>query len=242
MTTVTIIAALGALAAAPAPAQKTPPPLASTATTRAAPPPAPVFVVQPIPPTDPVRLAAARPVIDKLFPKGSYARMMRIMMGPVMRDSLARSFAMKPGDLVPGLDAMMGKDGAAKPGGGETLGEMAVKKDPFVQQRIALTMDAVGDELAKLMNDLEPDIDDALAHAYARRFTVAQLGELDRFFATPTGQAYAADSYTLMMSPDLMQAMQGFVPRLIKAAPEMMARIAAATKDLPPPVTKKTTP
>lgn len=225
--TMKTMAMLAALLAAPALAQTTPTPATPL-------PPATLFAVVPIPPTDPVRLAAARPVIDRLFPKGSYARMMRTVFGPVMHDSMARSFAMKPGDLIPGLDAAIGKAGA-NPADNQTLGQMAAKNDPYFQQRMSLTLDAVGDEMAKVMTELEPDMRDALAHAYARRFTVAQLGEMDRFFATPTGQAYAADSLTLMMSPDMTVATQGFLPRLVKEAPEMMARITAATKDLPPP-------
>ncbi len=211
------------LAATPALAQTTPSVPAAA--------PQPVFAVQLIPPTDPVRLAAAKPVIDRIWPAGTYARMMRTMMGPFMQSSIAQTMAMKPGDLIPG---MMGKP-TGKPEDNETLGQMAAKNDPYFQQRMALTMNAVGDEMAKLMTQVEPGVRDALAHAYARRFTGVQLGELDRFFATPTGQAYAADQMTLMMSPDMAQAMQAFVPEMVKAAPEFMAKVAEATKDLPPP-------
>lgn len=241
-----MMTATALLIAAPAIAQKAPPAAASTAAAPSPTPPPPVatLVVKPIPPTDPARLAAARPVIDKLWPVGSYARLMHVIMGPVMQDSMARSFAMKPDDIMPGLSAMTAGSGADKAGGGDqTLGQMAAAKDPYFQQRVTLTMAAVGDELATLMTQVEPDIRDAMAHAYARRFTVAELGELDRFLATPTGRAYAADAYTLMMSPDMTQAMQGFLPRMVKAAPEMMARVMAATKDLPPvPSGSKSTP
>ena len=224
MTTAVIILAM----ATPTAAQKAPP--------APPPPPAALFPVQPIPPTDLVRLAAARPVIDRVWPVGSYARLIHIVMGPVMQDTVARSFNMKLGDLVPGIE---GKDAKTSDKASETLGQMAAKDDPYIQQRVTLTLNAVGDELAKLMTDAEPGVRDALAHAYARRFTVAQLGELDRFFATPTGQAYAADQLTLMMTPDMTKAMQAFLPNVVKAAPDMIAHITAATKDLPKTGTPK---
>ena len=185
---------------------------------------------------DPVRLAAARPVIDRIWPLGTYARIMRATMDQVAQGAMAQMFDMKPEELAgtPGT-----KPGAA-PASGQTLGQMAAKNDPYFQQRMQITMHVMGEEMGKLMTEVEPDVREALAHAYARRFTVAQLGELDRFFATPTGHDYAAESMTLMMSPDMITAMQGFLPRMMKAMPAMMARVAAATKDLPPPPAKKT--
>lgn len=237
MRTMTVAAML--LTATPGMAQTTPTPAPTPTSAPAAPPP--VFTVQPIPPTDPARLAAARPVIDRIWPMGTYARMMRTIMGPYMQGSIAQVMAMKPGDLIPGMGAKDGKD--TKPEDNETLAQMAAKQDPYYQQRIALSMNAVGDAMAELMTKVEPGVRDAMAHAYARRFTVAQLGELDRFFATPTGQAYATDQMQLMMSPDMAQAMQTFLPEMVKAAPDLVARVTAATKDLPPPgTTAKKTP
>lgn len=230
------------------------PAIAQTAPSAPPPPPA-LFTPMPIPPTDPVRLAAAKPVIDLVWPIGTYARVMNTMMDQIAQGAMAQMFNMKPEDLVAGMgpkpggkpgdtppakagDKVADKTGD-KPAESETLGQMAAKGDPYFQQRMQITMHVMGEEMGKLMTEIEPEVRDALAHAYARRFTVVQLGELDRFFATPTGRAYAADSMTLMMSPDMMQAMQGFLPRMIKAMPAMMVRVADATKDLPPPTPKK---
>ena len=216
-------------------------------TARPAPPPPPppaAFVAAPLPPVDPVRLAAARPVIDRIWATGTYARVMHTMMDQFVQGSMARMMAMKPDDLLAGFmpPPKPDKAGAPKPPS-ETLGEMAYKKDPYFQQRMTLTMRVVGDEMARVMTQVEPGVRDALAHAYARRFTVAQLGELDRFFATPTGAAYAADSTTLMMSPEMGEAMQGLTPLIIKAIPDIGAKIAEATKSLPPvPSARKAPP
>ena len=223
-TMMTMIAPL--LVATPAFAQ-TPPPAASPAS-------APVFAVPPIPPTDPVRLAAARPVIDRIWPDGTYAHVIHVMMDQLIPASMAQTFAMKPSDLLAGLGGKPGAKTGEKSAAGETIGQMAAKNDPYFQQRMAITLRVIGDEMGRLMTETEPSVRDALAHAYARRFTVAQLAELDHFFATPTGKAYVADSLTLMMSPDMPQALQDFTPRFIKAMPEIIAKVTEATKDLPP--------
>lgn len=188
---------------------------------------------------EPGRLAAARPVIDRIWPLGTYARIMRATMDQVAQGAMAQMFDMKPADLAGSLGARPGAKPGAVPATTETLGQMAAKNDPYFQQRMQITMHVMGEEMGKLMTEVEPDVREALAHAYGRRFSIAQLGELDRFFATPTGRDYAAESMTLMMSPDMIQAMQSFLPRMLKAMPDMMAKVAAATKDLPPPATKK---
>ena len=46
-----------------------------------------------------------------------------------------------------------------------------------------------------------PDMIEALTTAYARRFTPEQMAEMEVFFATPTGQAYIAESSKIMTDP-----------------------------------------
>lgn len=86
-----------------------------------------------------------------------------------------------------------------------------------------------------LMTQFEPDIREGLASAYAGRFDTKQLQEMNAFFATPTGRAYAADSYIVMMSPEVMSKMQGLVPRLMKEMPAVIEKVKAATASLPEP-------
>ena len=182
-------------------------------------------------PVDPARLAAAKPVIDQIWPMGTYARLMHGMMEQMSQGMLANMYGMRAEDLAP--DAK-----SAKAAGGKTLGEMMAEDDPYYQQRMQITMRVMFDEMGRLMTEVEPQVRDGLAHSYARHFSVDQLNDLHRFFATPTGKAYAADSMMLMMGPDMMKAMQSFAPRMFKAMPAIMAKVQEATKDLPPPKTK----
>lgn len=194
--------------------------------------PAPVSpLVTPLPAPDPARVAAARPVIDAIWPMGTYARLMHAVMDQVMQGTMARMFDMTPGQVAASMGMPADK---AKTAPGETLGQSAEKQDPAFRERMRITMQVMGDDMGKLMTEVEPQVREALVASYARRFSVAELGDLQRFFATPTGRAYAADSMTLMMGPDMVNAMQGFLPKMLQAMPMMMAHVEEATKHLPP--------
>src|SRR3546814_3041507 len=53
---------------------------------------------------------------------------------------------------------------------------------------------------------MEPPMRDGLAKAYARKFTGAQLTDLNSFLATPTGKLYAGEWMALQADPEVMVA------------------------------------
>lgn len=180
-------------------------------------------------PADPARLAAARQTVDYVFPAGTYARLMNGSMDKMM-DSLMDSMMRMP---LKDLAGMSGVDTSKLSSG--SLQEIMEIYDPSFKQRLTVTNRTMMGEMMTIMTEVEPDIRDGLSHAYAGKYTTAQLGELNTFFATPTGKAYAADSYLIMMSPEVMAKMQDFVPKLMKQMPAVMEKVKAATADLPAP-------
>lgn len=164
---------------------------------------------------DPQRLAAARVVVDLIWPLGTYARIMQRSTGAMMDIMADNAFGLP-------LDE-------------------ARKKDPYFDERLKLTMDTLMGEMAKIMSRFEPDIREGVAGAYAAKFNVEQLGELSRFFATPTGKAYANESMMLMTDPAIMKRMQAFLPEMLKDMPAIMEKVKAATAHLPPPPARTTT-
>ena len=187
-------------------------------------------------PVDPARLAAAKTVIDQVWPLGTYERIMRAAMDQIVNGSLASMYDMKVDDFTKGMNSTADDKKYA----GKTFREMMAAEDPYFEERSRRSMKVMIDEMTALMGEVEPDVQVALSNAYARRFTIAQLGDLHTFFATPTGRIYAAESMTLMMGPDMVKAMQSFVPKMMQRMPTIMAKVEAATKDLPPPKRKKT--
>jgi hypothetical protein len=93
----------------------------------------------------------------------------------------------------------------------------------------------MGEEMAPIASHVEPQIREALATIYARRFNAEQLADMNRFFATPSGRAYAADSLTVYSDPEMTRAMAAMMPEMMKAMPGNMKRFEAETAHLPPP-------
>ncbi len=56
-----------------------------------------------------------------------------------------------------------------------------------------------------------PALFEAYDRAYARRFTLAQLGDLKAFFATPTGQLYTTRRAVAAGDPDVAAANQSLM-------------------------------
>lgn len=179
-------------------------------------------------PADPARLAAARQAVDYVFPSGTYARIMNGTMDRMM-DSIMDSMAQMP---IKNLAGMSGVDTSKL--GSATLAEVMEIYDPAFKQRMQIVTRTMMADIMGMMTQFEPDIRDGLAQAYAARYDARQLGEMNAFFATPTGKAYAADSYAIMMSPEVMAKMQAFMPKMMQQMPAIMEKVKAATDGLPP--------
>lgn len=205
-----------ALCATPALADQTPPPTAAAVEDA----------------VDPARLAAAKPVIDKLWPLGTYRRMMDGTMSKLMDSMMESVMGMKASDMVGAVDKS-GKAAAAV--GDQSMGALAEKADPHFRERTRITMDAMMSGMIPIMEKIEPSVRTNLAKIYARRFSAAQLADMSAFFATPSGKAYAEQSMLVFMDPEMIKGMQSFVPELMQAMPQILKKAEEATKHLPPP-------
>jgi hypothetical protein len=116
-----------------------------------------------------------------------------------------------------------------------TLKEMMALLDPAFDERMRRSMKVTMATMTDVMGRFEPRLRGALAEAYATHFSQDQLAELDRFFASPTGSAYAAQSMTIMTDPAVMRTMQGMMPELMAVMPTLGPKVEAATADLPKP-------
>lgn len=181
---------------------------------------------------DPARLAAATRIVAKLLPDGSYRAMMSSRMDQVMNSVTDQMLSMPLKDIV----GMAGVDPAKLPAMGPgTMRQMMAILDPAFEQRTKIMTTVMMGEMTDLISAMEPDMRAGMAEAYARRFDIAQLGDIERFFATPSGTAYAAQSLQIYTDPAVMARMQAMMPRLMQAMPAIMRKVAAATAGLPAP-------
>lgn len=179
---------------------------------------------------DPERLRLARQTVDFVWPLGTYKKMMGDMMGP--EGMLGAVFDMKLGDVVAPGKEMSEED---KKIAETTMRDAISAKDPHFQERMRITMQVMTDEMGAVMTKVEPAVRDGLAKAFAKKFTTAQLHDLNVFFATPTGRFYAAESMTLFMDPELLKSMMTMMPELMKAMPSIEEKVKKATAHLPEP-------
>ena len=178
------------------------------------------------------RVAAARPVVDKIFPVGTYRRMMDGTMSKMM-DSMMDGMMKMPIAQFAHIGGVPEEKLAALEE--SSMEQISAIIDPHFRQRTKLGMDAMMGSMVDMMDGFEPKVRNALTRAYARKFDGKQLGELATFFGTPTGDLYARESMMMFMDPEIMSEMQALMPEMMKKMPEMAAKAEAATKDLPPP-------
>ncbi|RZF60721.1 DUF2059 domain-containing protein [Sphingomonas populi] len=83
-----------------------------------------------------------------------------------------------------------------------------------------------------------PGMTAAMANAYARRFDLTQLRDLKTFFQTPTGQAYAQASMTIMSDPDVAAWQRDLMKRSMsniqKDVAEFSRQVAAIVRNKKP--------
>lgn len=180
---------------------------------------------------DPARLAAARRVVGKLMPEGVYAEMFRGTFSTLM-DTMMGSVDEMPLEDVMRLGGLDQEQARAL--GPAKIGEIMAIYDPHWKERMKAMMDALTEMLAGMMTEYEPKMREAMSLTYAREYSLEDLNEMDRFFATPAGGRYAARSLMLFMSPELMASMQDMMPEMMKRMPDMMALVESATADIPP--------
>lgn len=213
-----LVAAVGsACFALPAPAQ--------TAT-----PPSPTAVTAPAP-VDPARFAAAQSVVNKVFPAGTYRKMMGGSMDKMMSAMADRMLDIPVADLARMAGLSEDKLGGLKPA---TTRQMMKILDPYFDQRVHLSMDAMMGSMVDLMDTMEPDVRAGVTEAYAAHFTTAELIDLDRFFTTPVGAHYASQSMLVYLDPAVLDRMGQMVPKMMAMMPNIMKKVQAATASLPP--------
>lgn len=180
------------------------------------------------------RLASAKTTVDHIFPAGTYAKMMdstfQAVLGPMM-DSMGE-MSVQQIALVAGL-----KPEDVNKLGKATLAEVMQILDPAYKERVNATMGAMVPLMTKIAADFEPGMREGLSRAYARRFDKTQLDDMNRFFATPSGSAYAANAMLIQLDPEVMtrmtEAMPKMMPKIFEAMPDVMKQVEARTAGLP---------
>ncbi|WP_321326830.1 DUF2059 domain-containing protein [uncultured Parasphingorhabdus sp.] len=182
-------------------------------------------------PVDPARLTAAKVTVDYLFPLGTYERMMKGTMDQMMDSIISQSFDQPMAQTMKGMGV---DDPELDDLGDASINDMMLERDPHFRERMQISTRVMTNEMVDLMTSMEPALRETLASIYARKFTADQLGEMNAFFATETGGAFARDYMMVFVDPEMMQSMMSFVPEMMQAMPAIMKKVEEATAHLPP--------
>ena len=191
-----------------------------------------LFPAQPDP--DPARLALARTSVAAMWPDGAYGHMMTSFAGGM----IDRVMQMKKSDL-PDFGKAAGKAPVKTDGADLSVHDQAAAKDPYFDQRVAAIRAAVVDETSQLSAIIDPRVRDGMARSLARRFDARQLTDINNFFATPSGHAFAGQSMQLWFDPDMLHAMMSTFPEMMKRMPDMMKKVKEANDRFPAPPSAK---
>ena len=183
------------------------PALAAPATAQTTALPTPVPAPMAVEAVDPARLAAAERLLGVLMPPARFEAMIDGITAATARNVMQqfRSSALAT----------------------------TFSDDPRVQPIMARYIERLTTDSVAAMRAGRPDMMRAMQRAYARRFTVAQLTEVERFFATPTGQLYMDQGATIMADPDVAAWQQKMVKQQFDRMPEAMRAMTAELTALP---------
>lgn len=173
---------------------------------------------------DPQRLALGREIAQGFWPDGTMQKMMAEMSG--MQSGMMKGmFDQTPKDL--GIkDA---KDGD------KTLGQAIREKDPNFEERMTITNKVMMEEMGKVMGGVEPQLREAFARVYAKRFNLTELNDIAAFLRTSSGKRFGGQMVQMMADPEYVSTMAAMMPKIMQAMPGMIEKVKKATAHLPPP-------
>lgn len=184
-------------------------------------------------PVDSARLKLAEQTVAKLIPPGTYQKIMKDMVNTMAGGIVDQMMGMDAATIA-GM-AGEGKDSiSAKAAEGKTMADIVAEKDPNFKERMDITMKVMFSEMGELMSAMEPTVREAMAKIYARKYTARELTDMNSFFATPSGAAFAGNFMASFTDKEMIDASFGMMPKIMEAMPTIMKKIEAATAHLPP--------
>lgn len=189
-----------------------------------------MFDTSNMPEPEPARLELAKVTASKLLPDGAYAKIMDSMFEQMLTPIM---------NILPGLtdDQIVTATGASA----EDVAALTEEKkaavtqilDPQSKERGKRTIEIMKPMISEAMAVIEPAMRTGLSRAYARKFTAPQLTTINGFFATPTGGAFARESFALQADPEVMQATFKALPAIFTSFMGDEAKFKAMFEALP---------
>lgn len=190
-----------------------------------------MFAAEPLTPEQEARIPLASEVIEKMMPAGSLGELMGDMfdgfLGPIIKKATEPKTADFAASL--GLEAWeLDMDEAA-------VAEAVAIIDPLSEERNARKAAVMPRLMTDMMNAMEPTMRKAMTEAFAVYFNETELTDINAFFATESGAAFARKSMSMSSDPRVIGATMEAMPEMMASIQKFDAEMEAAVADLPAP-------
>lgn len=189
-----------------------------------------MFGTDDLPPIEPARLALAEQTTAALVPSGSLEALMDNLYGKMFKTIMDQADGAS--DLMLSIKTGVESDKIAELDK-DTKTAIADLFDPHRKEREEQITRVVKPLISEALADLEPPMREGMAKAYARKFSAEQLGELNAFFATPTGRAYTQEWMAAQADPEVVLAMAKAIPPMVLKFIDRAPEISKDFEDLP---------
>lgn len=189
-----------------------------------------MFDTSSLPPIEPARLALAQKTMGALIPAGSIEKMIDNLYGKMFKTIMGEFGGQS--DLMLSIQTGVESEQIAKLDEA-SKGKVADMFDPHRKEREDQITKVIKPLISEVLGDMEPPMREGLAKAYARKFTAAQLTDLNGFLATPTGTLYAGEWMALQADPEVMVAVIRAIPPLVTKFIDRAPELEKDFKDLP---------
>lgn len=189
-----------------------------------------MFDTSDLPPIDPARLTLAEQTTAALIPSGSIEKMVDNLYGKMFKTIMGEFGGQS--DLMLSIKTGVESDKIAALDEA-TKGKVADMFDPHRKERDEQINRVIKPLISEVLADMEPPMRTGMAKAYARKFSGAQLTDLNAFLATPTGNLYASEWMALQADPEVMVAVIRAMPPLITKFIDRAPEIEKDLKELP---------
>jgi hypothetical protein len=189
-----------------------------------------MFPAEPLTDEQQTRLPQATRIITRMIPEGTLGEMMGGVFDNVMGPMTAALDAPANATVENGIGISPASIGLSE----EQAAEIAALLDPAYAERHKREMDVMPAMMRNMMTVMEPTMRKAMSELYAIHFSQKELDDIEAFFLTESGAAYARKSFTMSSDPRIISASMEVMPQMMEAIGDMEKTMAAASADLPP--------
>lgn len=191
-----------------------------------------MFKVEPLTPEQEARLPLAQTIVGKIMPDGTMRDIFDGMMGGMFGDLMKMGAETESAQsFVADQLGLYGEDIALSD---QQASELADMFDPARKERKAKETEMIPQVIGELMTTMEPTMRKAMSELYAVYFNDTELADIDTFFSTPSGAAYARKSFKMSSDKRIVAATMESLPQMMEQFGTIEAKMKAATAGLPP--------